>query len=318
MKIPKKYITVIVFTLILIIIPVLIYFTSISQKDNFIETNISSIVETYSDETLANESKLEEITEKNFKGETDYSVVIKNLDTGEVYKTGEDKQYNSASLYKLWVMAVALSKINAEEIAEEDILSGDKNKFDLILGLITPTPTSENPEEVKVDEEEIEPEIISMTVGEVINKMITRSDNYAALLLSEKLGARNITNFLTDYDFKDSNFNAPPKTTADDIATYFEKLYRGQIIDNQTSNRMIEILKDQTFTDRIPKYLPENIEVAHKTGELFGAKHDAGIVFGRNGDYIIVVLSQTKNEAIAAEKIAKFSEEIFNYFESLN
>ena len=78
---------------------------------------------------------------------------------------------------------------------------------------------------------------------------------------------------------------------------------------------MIEILKRQTFNDRIPKYLPKEIDVAHKTGELFGSKHDAGIVFGKNGDYIIVVLSKTESEAEAAEKIANFSKEVYEYFD---
>ena len=78
---------------------------------------------------------------------------------------------------------------------------------------------------------------------------------------------------------------------------------------------MIDVLKRQRLNDRIPRYLPKNIEVAHKTGELLGAKHDAGIVFASNGDYIIVVLSKTNNSADAVEKIAKFSEEIYKYFE---
>ena len=80
---------------------------------------------------------------------------------------------------------------------------------------------------------------------------------------------------------------------------------------------MIDILKEQTLNDRIPKNLPQQTEVAHKTGELFGFKHDAGIIFGKKGDYIIVVLSETKNPKLSAEKIAKFSKEVFDYFEAI-
>lgn len=144
--------------------------------------------------------------------------------------------------------------------------------------------------------------------------MITISDNYSALLVSDRVGARNIGDFLDEYGFNNSDYGSPPRTTAKDIASYFELLYKGKIIDKQTSEDMIEILNGQTLNDRIPKYLPQALEVAHKTGELFGNKHDAGIVFGENGDYIIVVMSKTESETEAAEKIAKFSREIYDYF----
>jgi beta-lactamase class A len=80
---------------------------------------------------------------------------------------------------------------------------------------------------------------------------------------------------------------------------------------------MIDLLKKQALNDRLPKYLDSDIEVAHKTGELFGAKHDAGIVYAKTGDYVIVVLSDTKDYDKAAENIARYSEEIYNYFNSI-
>jgi beta-lactamase class A len=81
---------------------------------------------------------------------------------------------------------------------------------------------------------------------------------------------------------------------------------------------MLDILKKQKLNDRIPRYLPDDVIVAHKTGELFGAKHDAGIVFLKKGDFMIIVLSDTQNVKVAVEKIARFSEDIFNYFEQIN
>ena len=244
-----------------------------------------------------------------------YSVVIKNFKTGEEFRFNDSKQFNSASLYKLWVLAVALQQVRDGKLVKDEVLSGDKNKLDLTLGFITPTPTGMDPSIEIVEPEKV---IISMKVDEAIEKMITKSDNYAALLLTQKLGYKNIDTFVNNYKFINSSFGSPPKTNASDMALFFELLYKNQIIDENISNEMTEILKDQTFNDRIPKYLPENIQVAHKTGELSGAKHDAGIIFNNNGDYMIIVLSQTNNEAVAAEKIAKFSEDIFEYFNNSN
>ena len=306
----QKLTIILLFLLLLIVIPVFLYFISKSQNitDKRITSPIVNFVETIS------RSKLKHIVESNFSKEKgEWAVVVKNLKTGESFKYNGNQKFDSASLYKLWVMAVAKGQIEDGNLNEGTLLSAEKEKLDETLSTVTPTPTpldfipTPTPEEFKK-------EIISMTVSDALEKMITISDNYSALLLSARVGPSNITSFLKDYGFDNSNYASPPETSASDIAEFFELLYKGEIVSEKTSIEMIEILKQQTFDDRIPKYLPKNTEVAHKTGELFGAKHDAGIVFSKGGDYIIVVLSKTENEKEAAEKIARFSEEIYKYF----
>ena len=78
---------------------------------------------------------------------------------------------------------------------------------------------------------------------------------------------------------------------------------------------MINLLTNQTVNDRIPKYLPANIKIAHKTGELETIRNDAGIVYGKKGDYIFVFLSDTKNPLDASETIATLSKQIFEELE---
>ncbi len=79
---------------------------------------------------------------------------------------------------------------------------------------------------------------------------------------------------------------------------------------------MLEILKRQRINDRIPKYLPDDLEVAHKTGELDGFKHDAGIVYTPKGDYLFIALSKSTSPAQAAERIALLSKEVYAYFDA--
>ena len=295
----------------LIIIPIFFLIVSNKQNNKIEEKIVNYVISTIPVEDIKTENKLDVIVKTDFGKTTDYAVVIKNFKTGEEVLFNEDMQFNSASLYKLWVFAVAMQQIKNGDINPDEVISGDKNKYDEILGIITPEPTSEDSTEEGEQQEAV---YISMSISNAIEKMITESDNYAALLLTQKVGYKNVDKFLIDYGLNDSSFGSPPKTTAGDIASYYEMLYKGEIIDKTISSEMIDILKRQTLNDRIPKYIPEDVVVAHKTGELFGAKHDAGIVYSKNGDYIIIVLSQTDNEAIAAEKIAKFSEDIYNYF----
>lgn len=317
-----KFLSFLTLVFLVLFIPIAIYYYSLLQERNEIRKEVLALSAVYSPpealrkENIKIESELPEIVNRNFGDEDeDYSVVIKNLKTGEEYKFNENQKYNSASLYKLWIMAVAFQKIKDGSFKEEMVLSGDQHKFDETLSTSSPSATTDTPSEPVISEE---PKIISMKLMDAINKMIIQSDNYSALLIAAKEGTFSVTNFLKNNGFKNSNFRSPPQTTASDIALFYEKLYKGEIVDQENSKKMMEILKKQAINDRIPANLPKNVVVAHKTGELFGAKHDAGIVFGSNGDYIIVVMSDTKSPKTAIEKTARFSEEIYNYFKSAN
>ena len=82
---------------------------------------------------------------------------------------------------------------------------------------------------------------------------------------------------------------------------------------------MLSILKDQQWNDMIPKYLPENIEVAHKTGSITGVHHDAAIVYPPNGKaYLLILLSKSlKNFDEGTDNLARISERIYGYMSSL-
>ncbi len=79
---------------------------------------------------------------------------------------------------------------------------------------------------------------------------------------------------------------------------------------------MLDLLRWQKLNTKIPKYLPENLIIAHKTAELDEFNHDVGIVFAPSGDYIIVVMSKSdiSSRYLAEERIAVVSREVYKYF----
>lgn len=298
---------------ILIVIPIVVFILSKISYQNR-ETIDSSIKQIVQEIDGPKQNKLGQISKKFFLNhDGEYAVFIKNLKNNESYVLNGDRKFDSASLYKLWIMAVAFQKIKDGKLNEEDVLSLPLDYLDSTLSTTTPTPTPEDQLPTPTPTPG-EPKIISMKAGDAIEKMITISDNYSALLVASRSGNSSITDFLKQNGFTGSNYKQPPQTTAKDIGSFFEKLYKGRIVDEEYSMEMIDLLKKQTLNDRITRYLPEEIPVAHKTGELFNSKHDAGIVFTKKGDYIIVVLSDTKDPAGASEKIANFSKEIYDYF----
>ena len=158
---------------------------------------------------------------------------------------------------------------------------------------------------------------ISMTVSDALYQMITISDNDAALLLTDKVGLSNLKDFLNQYGFTDSSIGQngnQPTTTAKDTASFLEKTYKGALGNTDTTNKMLTLLKQQRLNDKIPKYLPDGVTVAHKTGELDDYSHDAGIVYGPNSDYIIVILTRSDDTQAAEERIANVSQAVYKYF----
>lgn len=233
-----------------------------------------------------------------------YGIVVQNIKTGETYTQNSQKTYLSGSLYKLWVMATVYQQIKVGKIKDTDVVSkkvSDLNKeFHIDPSVAEKTSGT-----------------ISYSVHDALYEMVTISDNYAALLLTDKVGLNNIANFLKDNGFYQSKLGIngkSPLTTPQDVALFFDKLYRGQLIDKKASESMLSLLKQQKLNDKIPKYLPFDVNVAHKTGELDDVTHDAGIVFTPNGDYIVVVLSQIDDRDLANERIANVSKEVYQYF----
>lgn len=214
-----------------------------------------------------------------------YAVFVKNLKTQEKYIFNKDRVFEPGSLYKLWVMQLIFEKIQKGELAENQILTQDVDFLNKYF-------------EIASDEAELTSGVINLTIKSAIEQMIAISHNYAALLLLTQVDRSKI----------------PIKITVSDISLFFERLYKKELISEEYSLKMLDILKRQKLNDGLPKHLPKNIQIAHKTGEIDWFKHDGGIVFTQNGDYIIVVLSESKSPFGAQQRIANISKDVYDYF----
>lgn len=278
--------------------------------DNMVQKSIISPVASSVTKSIDSASKiffptkLGDVVTKSLDGtQGTYAVAIKNLRTGESYYLNERKKFYSASLYKLWVMATAYRQIEAGKLDPDKEL-----KFDI--------PEINKRFKIASESAELTEGVFDMPVRNALNQMIVISHNYSALSLTLDIGLSKVAAFIKEQGFTGSKVGGVPFTTALDIESFYEKLYAGKLAGKKETAEMIALLKKQQLNDRIPRLLPENVAVAHKTGELDGAKHDAGIVYGANGPYIIVILSDSKNPLGAAEREALLSKAVYEYFES--
>jgi beta-lactamase class A len=81
-------------------------------------------------------------------------------------------------------------------------------------------------------------------------------------------------------------------TTPADMAWFFRLLRDDALVSELTSWRLKGVLSSRAITDRIPARLPPDVGVAHKTGNLTGVLHDAGIISANNQTSIVVAMAQ--------------------------
>jgi len=230
-----------------------------------------------------------------------YGIYIKNLNSGESLNIREKESFEAGSLYKLWVMGAVFEKIKNGDLKEDDKLEVDIEDINKRF-------------EISQEDAEMKEGHLQFTISSAIRQMITISHNYAALMLLTKISSTEVGNFLKKYSLNSSSMELPIRTTASDLGSYLEKLYLGEIINKEYSEKMINLMIEQNINNRLPKYLPKDTPVAHKTGDIGYFEHDAGIIYTPKGDYIIVVLTESDFPSDADEKIAELSKAVYEYF----
>lgn len=284
---------------------IFIFSAAIYMAFNFFAKSRGQLVSPMSKITRAASPALQDTVEKSLEGTTGfYGVAIKNLKTKEAYYTNEHRIFQSGSIYKLWVMATVFKQIREGSLTGDEVLSEGVAELNQKFS-------------IDPDSAELTEGTITFTVNEALKQMITISHNYAALILTEKVKLSSVATFLKETGLNESAVGTnggSPTTTASDVALFFEKLYKGELANEQYTKEMMDLLKAQQLDGGLPKYLPDNLEVAHKTGEIDWFKHDAGIVFSPSGDYIIVVMSETKSPLGAQDRIGLVSKAAYEYF----
>jgi len=169
------------------------------------------------------------------------------------------------------------------------------------------------------------------TYYNLVYDMIINSSNLATNIVIEKLDAKNVMKTMDELgaksikvlrgveDMKAFDAGLNNETNANDLMILFEKIAEGNAVNPHADSIMTEILLEQNHNDMIPKYLPHEVKVAHKTVGISGVLHDSGIVFLPNGKkYVLVILSKNITSVPqTAEMMAEISKIIYDYVNNL-
>ena len=248
------------------------------------------------------------------------AVAFYDTATGKEVLINPDASFHAASTMKVPVMLEIYRQVEAGKLALDERLPV-KNDFVSIADgshfSISATDDSEPTLYKRIGE--------TATVRELMRLMIIASSNLATDILIERvtparvmelmreMGARNIRVLRGVEDGKAFERGLNNTTTARDLMILLRRIATGRAISKSASDEMIRVMFDQQFNEGIPAGLPKAARVAHKTGSITRANHDAAIVFlPDRKPYVLVVLTRgISDEARAHQLIADISRVIY-------
>ncbi|HEX3670106.1 MAG TPA: serine hydrolase [Candidatus Cybelea sp.] len=140
------------------------------------------------------------------------------------------------------------------------------------------------------------------SVADLLAKMIDISDNTATNMLIRLVGRHSINRQMNDLGLSRTHLGGDVRTdgwairqslrtSPADLVHLLALMARGELIDQWSSNEMIDILKADEINTLLPEPLPPDVAIAHKTGSLNDTLNDAGIVFASDAPYAIAVMT---------------------------
>lgn len=200
-----------------------------------------------------------------------------------------------ASVYKMYVAAEVLSQVlDGRYDLDGPIVVKPHNAVDTILEV----PSDPHPLLVAGD---------TVTVGYLLDLMITRSDNSAANEMIDLAGRPAIDSLMHRYGwvgsevtrkflprrFEDAGYAevVSTKTSARQAAEFLALAATDQLVNPWVSRRLMALLTGQLDNTKLAQGLPRGAYFAHKTGWWSDWTHDVGVVMDGDARYVIALFT---------------------------
>jgi len=254
-----------------------------------------------------------------------WGIYIKCVETGEEIAINADETMDTMSVIKIPLMCEVFRQIEAGKFALTDRVTLKETEKRPGTGVIRSLDPG-----------------ASLTIKDLITLMIIVSDNSATDMLFEKVGGTEPVNKLmqsyglntikatgpSDAWFKALRaepdawkFHTEGKTpyglsSSRDMGKLLEKIQKGEAVGKQASEQMLQIMRGQVYSSRLPKYVT-GFRVPHKTGDFLPyIGNDVGILESPNRHIVISVFTARHNGIgpNLEDAIGRIAEQVANYF----
>lgn len=210
---------------------------------------------------------------------------VHDLGTGERAEVAAGRPFTSASVIKVPLLAALLAGAEAGDWSLDDRLPVGPEARVGGSGVLKDLA-----------------DVPDLTLRDLATLMIVLSDNTATNLLIDLVGFAAVNAWCARHGLRgtvlarrmlDAEARARGDenlTTAGDMAALFTGLVRGDLLGERSASFALDVLARQQVADRLPRHLPDGARLAHKTGELPGVRHDAGVVLPEGRAPIVVVV----------------------------
>lgn len=269
-------------------------------------------------DTIVNFIELREKLKKYVANAPDkMGVYFEYLPTGVSVGVNDRDEFYRASLIKLPLVMRTYKMIEDGSIKKDEILTVRRDLLDDSYGELGRTGGG-----------------TQISISQTIDLVLTKSDNTAYNMLLDRVnqilkedkrqserGIDEVNDFF-DIPYSDStnDFQLTPKS----YSSILKSLFFSSYLTYESSNEIIGIMSKSTFLNGLPKFLPKDVKVAHKTG-VFDAKDpkkgvhsDCGIVYYPNRAYILCVMVASVGEDTSNKYISEISKMVFDYVSIAN
>lgn len=162
-------------------------------------------------------------------------------------------------------------------------------------------------------------------VSELVERMLTVSDNAATNVLIRELGLAHINRRLAGWGLAHTRLNRPMMafalreqgmdnwTTPREMGGLFRRMERGQL---PHGDRILAVLERQRDREKIPSGLPAGVRVANKPGELPHLRHDVALIWGRRGTLVLGIFAEGIAETGADKLMATLTGHLYAAWEA--
>lgn len=230
-----------------------------------------------------------------------YSVYIYDINKNQGFGVNEHTMLTAASVNKIPILAALYNLAGKGEVdLETDVTIQAKDIQNYGTGIIQNQRAG-----------------TKYSLKTLARLMMEKSDNTAAFILgSQTIGLDKIQEYITSLGLTQTSMQ-DNKTSAVDMASLMLKIYKGEITTQALNVEMLDFMDKSDFDDRIPKGIPENVKVYHKTGDEVGKIHDVGIVDLANHPYYLGILTiDMTDDAITKNNLAQISKLVYEYMKN--
>ncbi|HYH15923.1 MAG TPA: serine hydrolase [Flavisolibacter sp.] len=253
---------------------------------------------------------------KDFKG--DIGVYVKDLRTNKTVQINADTVFPTASMVKVPILIGVMDKINRGELGYHQPLT---YRDSLLYAGVDILGSFKQDEKIEL--------------SKVMMLMLTMSDNTASLWLQSLAGTGTRINQLMDslgLVYTRVNSRTPGReairsvygwgqSSPREMATLFEKIYKGEVVSRAASDKMLRLLNRNYFDIVAVSQVPPNATVYTKYGAVDQTRNEVLLVKGDKAEYVFCIMSKNnkdeswQNNNEAWELTRKISRLLWNYYE---